>query len=178
MAPDVTGKHAGTPSSLEASRDRPAGGPDRRGVAQAGWADCASWSAWRRGSSITPSSRGGSRPGCRPWARACYQQRRQIIERRFGQIKQHDGFQRWTVWGLEAVRTQWSLLCTALNLRILYRKWRQNPPVRPPSVATRTVRWVKSGIWLGALLHPVQQTKAAVVRAIEQCGRLLPNWAP
>jgi transposase len=113
-----------------------------------------------------------------PFAQACYQQRSQIIERRFGQIKQHDGFQRWTVWGLEAVRTQWSLLCAALNLRILYKKWRQNPPVRPPTVATLAVRVGKSGNWLGTLLHQVQQTKAAVVRAIEQWGRWLPNWAP
>jgi transposase len=52
-------------------------------------------------------------------------QRCEIIERRFGQIKQHDGFRRWTVWGLESVRTQWSLLCATLNLRVLYQKWRQ-----------------------------------------------------
>jgi transposase len=52
-----------------------------------------------------------------------YRQRSGIIERRFGQIKEHDGFRRWTVWGLEAVRTQWSLLCTTLNLRVLYQRW-------------------------------------------------------
>jgi hypothetical protein len=53
-----------------------------------------------------------------------WRQRREIIERRFGQVKQHDGFVRWTVWGLESVRTQWSLVCTTLNLRILYQHWR------------------------------------------------------
>jgi transposase len=53
-----------------------------------------------------------------------WQQRSQIIERQFGQIKHHDGFRRWTVWGLDKVRTQWSLLCSTLNLRVLYRRWR------------------------------------------------------
>jgi transposase len=61
-----------------------------------------------------------AQPGSRKnWAR-----RREIIEPRFGQIKQHDGFRRWTVWGLDGVKTQWSLLCATLNLRILYRRWR------------------------------------------------------
>ena len=50
--------------------------------------------------------------------------RQEIIERRFAQVKQHDGFRRWTVWGLENVRTQWALMCTTLNLRILCRRWR------------------------------------------------------
>ena len=34
-----------------------------------------------------------------PLAREQFQQRSPIIEPRFGQIKQHDGFRRWTVWG-------------------------------------------------------------------------------
>jgi transposase len=59
-----------------------------------------------------------------PQGQALYQRRKEIIERRFGQLKQHDGFRRWTVWGLQAVRTQWSILCTTLNLRILYKTWR------------------------------------------------------
>jgi transposase len=53
-----------------------------------------------------------------------WRKRREIIEPRFGQIKQHEGFRRWTVWGLEGVRTQWSLLCATLNLRVIYRAWR------------------------------------------------------
>ena len=59
-----------------------------------------------------------------PAVYARWSQRCEIIERRFGQIKEHDGFRRWTVWGLESVRTQWSLLCATLNLRVLYRRWR------------------------------------------------------
>lgn len=50
--------------------------------------------------------------------------RGEIVERIFGEIKQHDGFRRWTVWGFEAVRTQWAMACTAVNLRVLYRRWR------------------------------------------------------
>jgi transposase len=58
-----------------------------------------------------------------PTQQARYRLRSQIVERRFGQIKQHDQFRRWTVWGWEAVQTQWSLVCAILNLRVLYKKW-------------------------------------------------------
>ncbi|HEY4249478.1 MAG TPA: hypothetical protein VGM64_21830, partial [Lacunisphaera sp.] len=34
------------------------------------------------------------------------------------------GFRRWTLRGLENVRTQWSLLTTTWNLRVLLRHWR------------------------------------------------------
>ena len=54
-----------------------------------------------------------------------WSRRREIIEPRFGQIKQHEGFRRWTVWGLESVRAQWLLLCATLNLKVLYQHWRQ-----------------------------------------------------
>ena len=60
-----------------------------------------------------------------PGTRAQWEQRSRTIEPRFAQLKQHDGFRRWTVWGLEGVRTQWSLLCATLNLRILYKRWQQ-----------------------------------------------------
>ena len=48
-------------------------------------------------------------------------------------IPQHDGFRRFTAWGLEAVRTQWSLICATANLRILYAHWKTSPlrPNRP-----------------------------------------------
>jgi transposase len=55
--------------------------------------------------------------------RAQWERRSQIIEPRFAQLKQHDGFRRWTVWGLEGVRTQWAMLCATLNLRILWKRW-------------------------------------------------------
>ena len=62
-----------------------------------------------------------------PGWQTLWQQRSQIVEPRFGQLKEHDGFRRWTVWGLAAVQAQWHLLCTTLNLRVLYRRWKQGP---------------------------------------------------
>lgn len=64
-----------------------------------------------------------------------YGQRSQIVERVFGQIKAHDGFRRWTVWGLEQARTQWAVLCTTLNLRVLYKRWRSPDPGWAPKAA-------------------------------------------
>jgi transposase len=49
--------------------------------------------------------------------------RKAIIEPVFGWIKANLGFRRWTVRGLENVKTQWSLLCTTINLKKLYRYW-------------------------------------------------------
>lgn len=61
-----------------------------------------------------------------------WRRRGQIIERPFAQIKQHDGFRRWTVRGWEGVRTQWAMICTTLNLRVLHRRWREKPgPTKP-----------------------------------------------
>jgi hypothetical protein len=68
----------------------------------------------------------------KPLTRAQWRARSRIIEPRFGQLKQHEGFRRWTVWGLEGVKTQWSVLCTTLNLRVLYSRWRAR---RPPEAA-------------------------------------------
>jgi transposase len=58
-----------------------------------------------------------------PAAAAQLRKRGQVIERVFGQIKQHEGFRRWTVRGLVAVNAQWALLCCAFNLRILAKNW-------------------------------------------------------
>jgi transposase len=55
--------------------------------------------------------------------RALLKQRSVIIEPLFGWIKEPMGFRRWTVRGLEKVKTQWLLLCTSINLRRLYHQW-------------------------------------------------------
>jgi transposase len=43
--------------------------------------------------------------------------RSEIIERLFGQTKGNDAFRRWTFRGTEKVAAQWTMLCTAINLR-------------------------------------------------------------
>ena len=53
-------------------------------------------------------------------------QRSGLIEPVFACIKQAMGFRRWTVRGLDKVRTQWALLCTAYNLKKLYQHWAQS----------------------------------------------------
>ena len=55
--------------------------------------------------------------------RALLKQRGSIIEPLFGWSKETLGFRRWTVRGLDKVKTQWLLLCTAMNLLRLHRQW-------------------------------------------------------
>jgi transposase len=49
--------------------------------------------------------------------------RKEIVEPMFGWINRSQGFQRWSFRNLEAVDTQWKLLCTIINLHKMYRKW-------------------------------------------------------
>jgi transposase len=49
--------------------------------------------------------------------------RKVIAEPIFAWIKQHLGFRRWTVSGIDNVRAQWDLVCTVLNLKKLYTHW-------------------------------------------------------
>jgi transposase len=67
-----------------------------------------------------------------PAGLAHYRRRAAIIEPCFAQLKHHDGWRRFTVWGLEAVRTQWALWCASANLRVLHRRWKTLPPGRQP----------------------------------------------
>ena len=89
-----------------------------------------------------------------PLIAALYGQRAEIIERPFAQLKQHDGFRRWTVWGLESVRAQWALLCTTLNLRVLYQRWRKGggETPKPAAAAALPVREGPIGRKVAALL--------------------------
>ena len=43
--------------------------------------------------------------------------RSELIERLFGQTKGNDGFRRWTYRGTHKVAAQWTMICTAINLR-------------------------------------------------------------
>lgn len=51
--------------------------------------------------------------------------RKSIVERIFGQIKECMGFNRFMVNGLEGVKTQWSLLCTSVNLKRMFKWWQE-----------------------------------------------------
>jgi len=55
--------------------------------------------------------------------------RKQIVEPVFGIIKHCMLFRRFTLRGLEKVKTQWSLICTTFDLRKLYRLWCAGKPV-------------------------------------------------
>jgi transposase len=55
-----------------------------------------------------------------PQARRRYQLRKQTVEPVFGQIKEARGFRRFLLRGLEKVRGEWLLVCTAHNLNKLW----------------------------------------------------------
>lgn len=55
--------------------------------------------------------------------RAKLKKRKAIVEPVFGTMKQAFGFRRWSIRGLDGVKTQWALICTVYNLRKLYRAW-------------------------------------------------------
>jgi len=55
--------------------------------------------------------------------RSRYRVRGPLIEPRFGHIKRGLGVRRFMRRGLEAVRTEWSMICTAVNMGILLRHW-------------------------------------------------------
>lgn len=57
-----------------------------------------------------------------PARRKIWRQRSWIIEPCFAHIKEHDGVRRWSYRDHESVRSQWSMLCAASNLRIIYRR--------------------------------------------------------
>jgi transposase len=78
-----------------------------------------------------------------PRMRVLLSLRKEIVEHLFGIVKAIDGFRRFTVRGLEKVRAQWALVCTAVNLRKLYVWWREGKltfgpattPTLPPTTA-------------------------------------------
>ena len=48
--------------------------------------------------------------------RSRYRLRKQVVEPVFGQIKQARGFRQFLLRGLEKVRGEWAMVCTAHNL--------------------------------------------------------------
>jgi transposase len=72
---------------------------------------------WRRGSRIAAMATKLKRAG----RRSRYRLRKQIVEPVFGQIKQARGFRQFLLRGLEQVRAEWAMICTAHNLLKLAR---------------------------------------------------------
>ena len=60
-----------------------------------------------------------------PSSRDLFKRRMATVEPVFGWAKEGLGFRRFTSWGLEAAGTQWAMLCTVLNLKKLYRPWKE-----------------------------------------------------
>jgi hypothetical protein len=95
-----------------------------------------------------------------------YTLRAPTVEPVFAQIKQQMGFRRWTVRGLDNTKTQWALLCTTWNLRVIFRHWKGRDegsgPKTPPwcggpqvliaRVVARLRDWL-SNVCLGENLH-------------------------
>jgi hypothetical protein len=52
-----------------------------------------------------------------------YRLRNQVVEPVFGQIKQARGFRQFLLRGIEKVRGEWALVCTAHNLLKLAQRW-------------------------------------------------------
>jgi transposase len=67
---------------------------------------------WRRGSRIAAMATKLKRAG----RRSRYRLRKQIVEPVFGQIKHARGFRQFLLRGLERVRSEWAMICTAHNL--------------------------------------------------------------
>ena len=53
--------------------------------------------------------------------RTRYRLRKQIVEPVFGQIKQARGFRQFLLRGIDKVKAEWALICTAHNLTKLAR---------------------------------------------------------
>ena len=114
-----------------------------------------------------------------PVGQTQWQRRSEIIEPRFAQIKHHDGFRRWTVWGWEGVRTQWALLCTTLNLRVLYRRWRSGwgPSATGAVAVARELTGASRSRSLDFLLRLGRIGAEAVSLAAAWCGIWQPRLA-
>jgi len=94
-----------------------------------------------------------------PTKQALLRQRQAIVEPVFGILKQVEGFRRWTVRGLENVRTQWALVCTAYNLKKLWKAWKKGLAAATPVPMSGMVGELSRALSL--MLTPVRVPAAA-----------------
>ena len=72
-----------------------------------------------------------------PQARSDLSKRGYLIEPVFAYIKEHLGFRRFTVSGIENVQAQWALMCATYNLHKLFNHWKarkQGPKLQPSAL--------------------------------------------
>lgn len=118
-----------------------------------------------------------------PQTAQLYALRAATVEPVFAQVKQQMGFRRWTVRGLHNVRTQWSLLATTWNLRVMLRHWggattgsaKSTCPVPPVCGALGAfflarLTWARSRS-VAALLSPILQPLAPPLSACAVLAR-------
>jgi transposase len=87
------------------------------GRARHGRTSAAGKRRWRRGSHIAAMATKLKRAG----RRSRYRLRKQIVEPVFGQIKHARGFRQFLLRGLDKVRGEWAMICTAHNILKLAR---------------------------------------------------------
>jgi|ERR1017187_2539549 transposase len=107
-----------------------------------------------------------------PVQKALLRRRSVIIEPVFASVKQAMGFRRWTVRGLDNVRTQWALLCTAHNLKKLYQRWATDRRVGEEKKLSASGT---TGQRAGKQNSPSQGATALLPRPA--AARFLPRWA-
>jgi ribosomal protein L34 len=57
--------------------------------------------------------------------REIYKRRRHTVEPRIGHLKHNLGVRRFLRRGIEKVKTEWTMVCTAVNLGIILRHWEE-----------------------------------------------------
>ena len=81
-------------------------------------------------------------------AKQAYSKRAGIVEPVFAWIKNNDGLRRWSFRGLDKVKTQWSMVCTSRNLKVIFRKWQQArktpSPTDPNSAPNLFGDWIQT----------------------------------
>ena len=57
--------------------------------------------------------------------REIYKRRKYTVEPRIGHVKHNLGVRRFLQRGIEKVKTEWIMVCTAVNLGIVLRHWEE-----------------------------------------------------
>ena len=101
--------------------------------------------------------------------RALYARRKAVVEPVNGQIKHARGFRQFSFRGMEAVGTEWALVCLCHNLLKMFRNRPKEAPAAPPRSAAappaREERPEASALQLGVLLFCLSRPAGILVRS-------------